>query len=161
MQLTIEFEEWAHEGAPRLVRFAYVICGDREMAHDLTQDVLADAFMKWRQLRGVDNIDAYLRRSLVNRRVSWWRKWGGRELAKPDPPTSAVHMRAQDLDLWRACLALPQQQRAAVVLRFYEEMNYAEIAAVLQVRESSARSLVARGVARLRETVERAERHVG
>lgn len=153
----MEYEEWAQEAAPRLVRFAYVLCGDRELAEDLAQDVLADAFVKWHRIQQVDHVDAYLKRSMINRRVSWWRRWGAREVAHADLPTHAVHMQSQDLDLWRACLALPERQRAAVVLRFYEGMDHAEIAAILRVGESSARSLVARGVAQLRTTMKQAE----
>ena len=49
--------------------------------------------------------------------------------------------------LWRACRALPPDQRTAVVLRFYEDLDYAEIAALTGVREGSVRSRVSRGVA--------------
>ncbi|MCW2792642.1 MAG: SigE family polymerase sigma factor [Nocardioides sp.] len=156
----MDFEEWAQSGAPRLARFAYVLCGDRAIAEDLTQDVLADAFVKWRRIGGVDNIDAYLRRSLVNRRVSWWRRWGSREVAHSEMPASSVHVAGRDLDLWRACLALPERQRAAVVLRFYEGMDHAGIAEVMGIGESSARGLVSRGVAQLRITMNPAEGQV-
>ena len=53
--------------------------------------------------------------------------------------------------LWRACLRLPEAQRTAVVLRFYEELEYAEIAELTGVREGSVRSRVSRGLAAMRE----------
>lgn len=53
--------------------------------------------------------------------------------------------------LWRACLALPTDQRVAVVLRFYEEREYAEIAALTGVAEGTVRSRVSRGLAAMRE----------
>lgn len=156
----VDFEEWAESGAPRLARFAYVLCGDRVLAEDLTQDVLADAFAKWRKIRDVNNIDAYLRRSLVNRRVSWWRRWGSRELAHSEMPATPVHMTVLDVDLWRACLALPERQRAAVVLRYYEGMEHADVANVMGIGESSARALVSRAVAQLRVSMTSAEGEV-
>jgi RNA polymerase sigma factor (sigma-70 family) len=52
--------------------------------------------------------------------------------------------------VWRACLALPEAQRVAVVLRYYEQLEYAEIAALTGVAEGSVRSRVSRGLATLR-----------
>ena len=52
--------------------------------------------------------------------------------------------------VWRVCEALPRQQRAAVVLRFYEDLEYAEIAAILGVAEATVRSHVHRALAALR-----------
>lgn len=54
--------------------------------------------------------------------------------------------------VWRACLALPEPQRVAVVLRYYERLEYAEIAALTGVAEGSVRSRVSRGLAALRTT---------
>ncbi len=53
--------------------------------------------------------------------------------------------------LWQACIALPKDQRTAVVLRFYEDLEYAEIADLTGVREGSVRSRVSRGIATLRQ----------
>ena len=52
--------------------------------------------------------------------------------------------------VWRVCQRLPRQQRAAVVLRFYEDLDYAEIAAVLEIAEPTVRSHVHRALAALR-----------
>jgi RNA polymerase sigma factor (sigma-70 family) len=52
--------------------------------------------------------------------------------------------------VWQVCQALPRQQRAAVVLRFYEDLDYAEIAAVLDLAEPTVRSHVHRALAALR-----------
>lgn len=90
---------------------------------------------------------------VVNAHVSRWRKLRRREV-----PVEVVHDRpvpagvgAEDRDrLWRACRALPPDQRTAVVLRFYEDLDYAEIAALTGVREGSVRSRVSRGIAAMR-----------
>ena len=52
--------------------------------------------------------------------------------------------------LWLACQALPEAQRTAVVLRYYEQLEYAEIADLTGVREGSVRARVSRGIAALR-----------
>ena len=63
--------------------------------------------------------------------------------------------------VWRVCEGLPPQQRAAVVLRYYEDLEYAEIAAILGVAEPTARSHVHRALAALRDELERQERSDG
>lgn len=52
--------------------------------------------------------------------------------------------------MWAACTSLPRRQRAALVLRFYEDLSFAEIATTLDCAEPTARSLVHRGLAVLR-----------
>ena len=59
----------------------------------------------------------------------------------------------QRAGLWAACQALPEAQRTAVVLRYYEQLEYAEIAELTGVREGSVRSRVSRGLAALRATM--------
>lgn len=63
----MEFEEWVETGGPRLVRFAYLVCAQRDVAQDLTQDVLVAAYSRWSRLAAVQNMDAYLKKALVNR----------------------------------------------------------------------------------------------
>ncbi len=52
--------------------------------------------------------------------------------------------------IWQACGRLPDAQRTAIVLRYYEQLEYAEIAALTGVREGSVRSRVSRGLEALR-----------
>lgn len=97
---------------------------------------------------------------VVNGHVSWWRKFRRRESPVSETHETAVvvGLPTEERDrLWRACLALPHDQRVAVVLRYYEELEYAEIAMLTGVREGSVRSRVSRGIAALR--VELGEDH--
>ena len=114
---------------------------------------LSRALPRWARISTVDDPDAYVRRMVVNAHVSRWRTVRRREVPvevvhdRPAPPG----MGAEDRDrLWRACRALPTDQRTAVVLRFYEDLDYAEIAALTGVREGSVRSRVSRGIAAMR-----------
>lgn len=56
--------------------------------------------------------------------------------------------------VWQLCATLPRRQRAAVVLRFYEDRTYAEIAEILACSEATVRSQVHRALAALRVRLE-------
>jgi RNA polymerase sigma-70 factor (sigma-E family) len=148
-----DFDSWVAARGPALLRLAYVLTGNGADAEDVVQDALSRALPRWSRISTVDDPDAYVRRMVVNAHVSRWRKLRRREV-----PVEVVHDRpvpagvgAEDRDrLWRACQALPPDQRTAVVLRFYEDLDYAEIAALTGVREGSVRSRVSRGIAAMR-----------
>lgn len=148
-----DFDSWVAARGPALLRLAYVLTGNGPDAEDVVQDALSRALPRWSRIAGVEDPDAYVRRMVVNAHVSRWRKFRRREV-----PVEAVRdrvvpagMAAEDRDrLWRACQALPVDQRTAVVLRFYEDLDYAEIAALTGLREGSVRSRVSRGIAAMR-----------
>ena len=148
-----DFDSWVAARGPALLRLAYVLTGDGADAEDVVQDALSRALPRWSRISTVEDPDAYVRRMIVNAHVSRWRKFRRREVPvevvrdRPAPPGVG----AEDSDrLWRACRSLPADQRTAVVLRFYEDLDYAEIAALTGVREGSVRSRVSRGIAALR-----------
>jgi RNA polymerase sigma-70 factor (sigma-E family) len=149
-----DFDEWVAVRVAALLRFAYLVTGSQHAAEDAVQTALVNACEKWRRVSRTDDPDAYVRRMVVNAHVSAWRRTGRREhpvaevrdTASHDPATEVAHHDA----VWRMCIALPPQQRAAVVLRYYEDLDYAEIAGVLDVAEATARSHVHRALAALR-----------
>ena len=117
------------------------------------QDALSRALPRWSRICRADDVDAYVRRMVVNANVSRWRRFRRRETPTSVPIDSVAPagLPAEDRDaLWQACQALPRDQRTAIVLRFYEDLDYAEIAALTGVREGSVRSRVSRGIATLR-----------
>lgn len=148
------FEVWAEARVAGLLRFAYLVTGSQHAAEDAVQSALTRACEKWSRVSRTEDPDTYVRRMVVNAHVSSWRRSGRRELSVPQvhdasaaDPTEAL---ARDDAVWRVCSALPPQQRAAVVLRFYEDLDYPEIAQVLGVAEATVRSHVHRGLAALR-----------
>jgi len=78
----------------------------------------------------------------------------GAALDRADPAGEGPEVSDTD-EMWRACLALPRQQRVALALRFYEDLSFAQIAAILDCAEPTARSHVHRGLASLRRVVGR------
>lgn len=148
------FDAWAEARATGLLRFAYLVTGSQHAAEDAVQSALTRACEKWSRVSRADDPDQYVRRMIVNAHVSAWRRAGRRELSVPEvhDSTGADHAEVVTRDdaVWRVCTALPPQQRAAVVLRFYEDLDYPEIAQVLGVAEVTVRSHVHRGLAALR-----------
>jgi RNA polymerase sigma factor (sigma-70 family) len=93
---------------------------------------------------------------VVNAHTSWWRRFRRRETPVPEAFTHGTAEPPADDErdrVWRACLALPEAQRVAVVLRYYEQLEYAEIAALTGVAEGSVRSRVSRGLTALRTSL--------
>lgn len=154
-----DFASWVAARGPALQRFAHLVTGTAD-APDLVQEALARAYPRWDELSRTDTAEAYVRRSIVNASVSGWRKT--RRLVSVDDPEPHVRhpepdpaVAVTDADhAWRLCAELPVQQRAAVVLRFYEDLSFAQIALVLDCPESTARSHVHRAVAALRARLE-------
>ena len=150
------FDAWAAERSRSLLIFATAVTGDREAARDAVQDALVAVYLRWRRLIVGGEPDAYARRIIVNRHISWWRRLGRRErltafAVDPAAITEPAQEGLADTDLARRLLAgLPARQRAAVALRFYDDLAFAEIATVLECTESTARSYVHRALERLR-----------
>ena len=157
------FEDYVRERSVALQRFAYLVTRNTEDARDCVQDALAGLYPRWERVAASGQVDAYVRRSIVNASVSRWRRERrtfpmadpdvlGR--STPDPATGV-----DDADAaWRLCAELPPVQRAAVVMRFYEDRTFAEIAGVLGCTESTARSHVHRALAALRTRLGEGER---
>ena len=151
-----DYEQFVTEHSVALQRFAFLVIGDREDARDAVQDALLGAYPRWASLVG--DPGPYLRRSIVNAHRTRWRR-NRRETPIADAWLPADAAGGVDgvvdwLMLDRLSRQLPHRQRAALVLRFYEDRSFAEVAEVLGCAESSARSLVHRGLADLRRRLE-------
>jgi RNA polymerase sigma-70 factor (sigma-E family) len=148
-----DFRDFVLIAYQRLVRIAYLLCGDRFEAEDLVQTALARAALVWHRVTA-EGPDAYVRKILLNVfRSSRRRRWCGEipVAAVPDRglPDPASTVEERDI-LRRALAALPARQRAAVVLRFYEGLAEAETAVVLGCSVGTVKSLTSRGLQRLR-----------
>lgn len=158
----IEFDAWMASRVTGLLRFAYLVTGDADAAEEAVQSALARAWERWDDVSRTDDPERYVRRMVVNENVSAWRRWRQRQVpvAEPRPrvpvadPGDAV---AEHDAVWRVCTGLPRRQRAAVVLRYYEDCDYAEIATILGCSESTVRSQVHRALAALRTALEEQE----
>jgi RNA polymerase sigma factor (sigma-70 family) len=153
----VDLEGLAYEHGPALVRFAYLLTGDRDAAQDLTQAVFEK--LGRRGSADIEDLPVYARRALVNLHRTEWRRTAVRRrslvrlagLADTHPhdrdPVDATYVRDA---VGQALGVLPARQRAAIVLRYYEDRDDRQIADLLGCRPATVRSLLARGRAALR-----------
>jgi RNA polymerase sigma-70 factor (sigma-E family) len=138
--------------SPALLRTAYLLTHDKELAEDLLQTALTKTWFAWSRLN--DDPRRYVRRVLVTTSVSWWRRRWNREvptewLPEPMRPGQSDE-RATGLDLWNAIGHLPARQRAVVVLRYYEDLSEAETAQLLGCSVGTIKSQCAKALASLK-----------
>jgi RNA polymerase sigma-70 factor (sigma-E family) len=150
------FDGWVAQSWIGLHRFAYLVTRDRYAAEDLVQDALCKVYPRWDKLVAKGDPDAYIRRAIVNAHISEWRRHGRVTLTDDTGPYTDgggdIANGVTDAGLAAQLLAeLPARQRAAVVLRYYEDRDYREIAAVVGGSEAAARSLVRHALAALRD----------
>jgi len=132
-----------------LVRLAYLLTSDREAAEEVVHDAVLALRPRWATIA---DPPAYLRTAVVNRSRSWLRRQRTARAYVP-PRTEEAGLGADEL--WDALAVLDERRRTAIVLRFYEDLPDTEIAAVLDCRPGTVRTLVHRGLAQLRKEVER------
>ena len=149
------FEEYVSVRGDRLLRFAYVLCGDRHLAEDLVQDVLVRAHRRWSRIEA-EQPDAYLRVAIVRAHLSWRRRLASTEKVTADPPDHGgragdftQRLAARD-ELWALLARLPRAQRAVLVLRFYEDLDDHRIAEVLGCAPGTVRVHASRALGTLR-----------
>lgn len=136
-----------------LTRFAYLLCGDRQRAEDLVQDVLLRMYRRFPGSLPLDNPVRYARRALANANVSRSRRAASREVVVELVPDQAPDNQSDPADgdvLWQALRRLPVRQRTVLVLRFYLDADDRNIADTLDCRSGTVRSLASRGLASLR-----------
>jgi RNA polymerase sigma-70 factor (sigma-E family) len=139
----------------RAVRLAYLLTGDMALAEDLVQDAFVKLAGRFADLRDQRAFEAYLRKTVVNlarmhfRRKRLERSYADREMQEPRPDVALPDVATHE-QMKQALLLLPARQRAALVLRYYEDLPEAQIADILRCRPGTVRSLISRGVAALR-----------
>lgn len=138
---------FAQRYAP-MVRLATLLVGNPAVAEELVQDAFVRVHRKW---DGVEYPAAYLRTAVVNTcRNNRRRARLERTHATASPPAVAPPQEP----LLDALATLSERQRVAIVLRYYEDLSEAEIAAALGCRPGTVKSLLHRGLAQLREVIE-------
>ena len=156
-----DFAAYVRARQRALVRFAYLLSGDVHEAEDLVQSAFAKVHRRWDSVQGFP--DAYVRRAIVNENASRWRRvWRHREVVDSplvellDPAGAPVT--GHDTELWTRVLTLPRQQRAVVVLRYYEDLTEAQTAQVLGCTVGTVKSHASRALTALRLAVQEVER---
>lgn len=145
------FDAFARARTASLLRFAHLLTGDPHRAADLVQDALERTALAWPRIRNRDDPEAYVRRIIVNRNVSIWRRTRREHLVSEFPDQAYEPRDRYDAVLWAELAALPPRQRAVLVLRFYEDLGEARTAEVLGCSVGTVKSSTSRALARLRQ----------
>ena len=151
-----EFAEWMEARQRKLLRTAYLLTGNVHEAEDLVQTALAKVYLAWDRVSKAQSVDAYARKILVNEHTSMWRRlWRQRETVS-DTSTYDVPVDSPEYDgvaaaLWDTVRALPERQRAVVVLRYYEQLSEKEAAEALGVTVGTIKSQSSRALDTLRD----------
>lgn len=158
------FEAFIAERLDRLLRYATALTCDPHLAQDIVQEVLLRAQRRWSHIESMDAPDAYIRRMITNEYLSWRRRRAARTVASTHgtldalgTPTADPATGYAERDAMRSRIAaLPRKQRAAILLRYYEDCTDAEIAEVLGCAAGTVRSHISRALATLRATQQHA-----
>ena len=147
-----DFCDWAASRQQQLLRAAFLLTGDRQLAEDLLQEAFIKVAVRWRKV-GRENPDAYVRRILYRDNISWWRR--RREVpveTVSDGPLPSDPDAVERVLVVRSALnALTAKQRAVVVLRYFDDLTEREAAQVLGVTVGTVKSQTSAALARLRE----------
>ena len=152
----VTFDEFVGRHLPAVLRFAAVLTGDRTSSEDIVQEVLIRAHTRWSRIGALDRPDYYVRKMILNEFLS--ARSRSRRLI---PAGSATYMDNRvapdhaishaDRDVLLTEIAkLPAQQRAVVVLRYYEGLSDADIAGLLRLAPGTVRGYASRALASLR-----------
>jgi RNA polymerase sigma-70 factor (sigma-E family) len=152
------FCDYVGDRRQSLLRTAFLYTGDWHLAEDIVQTTLAKLYVAWPKVSRKDEVDAYVRRALLNgyldeRRRPWRREHAADAIPEPVStvaPTDSRDPRTRD-GLLVALAALPPRQRATLVLRFWEDRSVEQVAELMRCSNGNVKSQTARGLERLRD----------
>ena len=150
------FDEFARARMPELLRFGHALTGSPHAAADLVQDALERTMLSWARVENQGDPEGYVRRIMVNRNISIWRRLRRETLVLEIPEdagrrgAAAFELVVRDLALWDRIRALPPRQRTVIVLRYYEDLSEAQIAALMGSSVGTVKSQASRALASLR-----------
>jgi RNA polymerase sigma-70 factor (sigma-E family) len=149
------FTDFVSAEQAALLRLAVLLTGDRGHAEDLVQTALMACYRHWPRIVRNGTPSAYVRRALVTTQISWRRRLSSTEQVMENLPERAAPLADQDEDeeLRAALLDLPARMRAAVVLRYFEDLSEKRTAELMGCSPSTVNTQTARGLERLRASL--------
>ena len=151
-----DFAEFYASTRDDCLRVVLLTTGDRPLAEDLVAEAYTRAWLAWRKVRGMDQPRAWVVRTALNTRISWWRRrrrevgLDGLEGVSPASHDDAAGSDSLDTDLVAALRRLPARQREVVALRLRLDLDTAATAAALGLAPGTVGSHLHRGLAALR-----------
>ena len=157
MDVDEDFAEFVVARWDSLYRLAYLLAASPTGAEDLLQTTLEKAYVNWSRIRRMEYAEAYVRRMLANqmfsnRRRAWHREQPSDRV--PEMAGDSAEMPVLDRSLlWPLVCALPDRQRAVIVLRYYEDLSEAQIAEVLGCAPGTVKSQASAAIGALRRAL--------
>lgn len=159
MSRDTEFLEYVIAQRGRMLRTARLLAGgDHHWAEDLVQTALTKLYVHWGKVRQAEGASSYADRILINAFIDERRRfWRSRETSTAelsDPQPSTGPDPADRLTVLDALARLPRRQRAVVVLRYFQDLDVAAVARVMDCSEGTVKSQTARALAKLRDLID-------
>jgi RNA polymerase sigma-70 factor (sigma-E family) len=152
-----EFDAFVAREHAGLLRYAVMLTGDSDLAQDLVQDVLIKVHSRWRRIAAVEYPARYVKTMVTRAFLSWRRRWAVRNVVllptdqlTGEPAGDHARSIVDRADIWQRLAGLPRQQRAVLVLRYYERLTDPEIAEMLGCSAVTVRGYASRALAALR-----------
>ncbi|MFO7299638.1 MAG: sigma-70 family RNA polymerase sigma factor [Actinomycetes bacterium] len=147
-EVTVEsFESFFGREYRRVLGLAFVLCGNRVAAEDLTQEAFLHAFRRWGRIGAYEDPGAWVRRVVANRAVPPFRRLQAETravvrvaLGHRDP----LEVDTEAIALWTEVRRLPARQAQVVALRFYEGRSIEAIARILGCSVNTVKTHLAR-----------------
>jgi RNA polymerase sigma-70 factor, ECF subfamily len=152
-----EFGDFVAARGASLCRTAFLLTGDWQAGEDLVQEALAKTYLRRRRLRDGAALEPYTRKVMLSLFLTARRRHWNQELPHAELPAREAMSGLDDIAerawLWQALGGLSGQQRAVLVLRYFEDLAEAEIAVALNCSAGTVKAHAARGLERLRKAI--------
>ncbi len=148
----MEFTEFYRSERDRCLRAVLASVGDRQLAEDLVAEAFTRAWMSWHKVRRHPEPRAWIVRTALNLRVSWWRRRRREvELTEGhDAPAAPAPAGGLDPSLLALLHRLPQRQREVLAFRVFLDLDTAGTAKALGMAPGTVTAHLSRAVATLR-----------
>jgi RNA polymerase sigma-70 factor (sigma-E family) len=151
------FSEFVSVRSQALYGLAYAVIGDHQLAQDLVQEALTKAYVAWPRLRDRAKVEGYVRRTIVTTAISWRRRRSFHErpiermpdVGNGDDPEAL----ATEDAVWAHLRVLPARQRAALFLRYHEDLSEAQTAELMGCSVGTVKRQVFIALGKLRDGV--------
>jgi len=154
------FEAFCISEHPRLVGMLSLYCGDAGVAEELAQDALAVAWRDWAKVQAMTHPSAWIAKVAINRANSFYRRRSAERRASKRIESPHV---TDDPDIATAVAVrstvagLPVRQRTVLVLHYFMDLPFREVAETLGIPEPTVKSLARRAIAAMRKEGELAD----
>lgn len=150
-----DFAEFYRSSKDGCFRAVAASVGSTAVAEDIVAEAFARAWASWPKIRSHPAPHAWVLRTALNMRVSWWRRrWREVELQPGDTSAGTSEAAATDpmfTEVLRAVLRLPLRQRQVIGLRIFMDLDTAQTAKVLSIAPGTVKAHLARAIAALRQ----------